>query len=234
MNSIITIIPVKTLAVVLLTCLLGLACSTSPALGPDPDLVDAIRWYTGEAGRVDDLRARNLLERALANEDALSVMWLARVYSTGRMTYEADKGRAVEIAGTVIDEVERRALAGVGEANFLMGTAYAEGLAKPVDPVEAVIWYRRAAARDITLALHNLGNVYAAGIGVPQSDAEAVRWWRLAAENGDAIPQFRLAQMYETGRGVAQNLDEALYWYRESARRGNASAAVALDRLEPE
>ena len=197
----------------------------------DPDLLAAIHWYTGEAGRVDDDRARQLLEQAAADGDPISVMWIARVYSTGRMTFPEDKARAIEIANSVIDEVERLAISSVAEANFLMGTAFAEGLGKPVDPVQAVTWYRRAAAMDNTLAQHNIGNVYASGTGVPQSDSEAVSWWLLAAEKGDAIPQFRLAEMYELGRGVAKDIEQALYWYRESMERGNSNSAAALDRL---
>jgi len=195
------------------------------------ELEESIRWYTGEAGSVDDTRARLLLERAAASGDVLATMWLARVYSTGRMSFPEDKIKAIEIAGAVIADVERLANEGVGEANFLMGTAYAEGLAVAVDPIRAITWYHKAAALNITLAQHNLGNVYASGIGVPQSDADAVYWWSLAAEKGDAIPQFRLAEMYEQGRGVKQDIEEAVRWYRESHSRGNQNAATALERL---
>ena len=217
---------------VFIQCLgiLLVACTVSPVL--DPSLSEAIRWYTGEAGMVDDVRARTLLTEAAADGDALSVMWLARVYSTGRMTYLADKSKAIELARSVIDDVERLALAGNSEASFLMGTAYAEGLAMPLDPVIAIEWYRKAATLGNTLALHNMGNVYAAGTSVAQDDAQAVAWWLQAANKGDAIPQYRLAEMYEQGRGVEQNLEEALRWYRESAGRGNSNAEAAIERLE--
>ena len=205
-------------------------CST--AQHTDSGLLEAVRWYTGEAGMVDDRRARELLEGAASDGDALSVMWLARVYSTGRMTFAADKPRAIELAVAVIDEVEQLAMAGNAEANFLMGTAYAEGLGKPVDAAAAVYWYRRAAAAGVTLAQHNLGNVYESGTGVVQSDTEAARWWRLAADKGDAITQLRLGEAYEQGRGVERDLESALYWYQESARRGNQAATAALARLQ--
>jgi len=228
----IPLLPVSPLKLCTVFLLILFLTNCASRIDPDPELIEAIRWYTGEAGTVDDVRARSLLESAAADGDALSMMWLARVYSTGRMTYPADKATAVEIASSVIIEVERLALAGVGEASFLMGTAYAEGLAVPVDPVAAVAWYRKAAAENITLAQHNLGNVHAAGTGVEQSDSEAVRWWLLAAEKGDAIPQFRLAQMYEQGKGVQQDLELAEQWYRESASRGYQNAVIALQRLQ--
>ncbi|MFN3163920.1 MAG: tetratricopeptide repeat protein [Pseudohongiellaceae bacterium] len=199
----------------------------------DPHLEQAIDLYLGTSGTVNDPLAREHLEQAQLNGDALSVMWLARVYSTGRMTYPADKSRAREIANSIITAVEARAESGEAEAEFLMGTAFAEGLGKPVDPEQAVAWYRRAAGQGHILAQHNLGNVSFSGNGVPQSDERAVYWWTLAAEQGDAIPQFRLGQMYEQGRGVEQDLEQAIAWYQDSARRGNSNARAALARLRP-
>ncbi len=215
---------------VIFAAILLTACASNTA--PASDLVEAIRWYTGEAGSVDDTRARTLLESVAAEGDVLATMWLARVHSTGRMTFPADKAKAIEIARTVLVDVERLANEGIGEASFLMGTAYAEGLAVTADPTQAIAWYRKAAALDITLAQHNLGNVYASGTGVEQSDADAVYWWLKAAEKGDAIPQFRLAEMYEQGRGVEKDIEQAIGWYRESNRRGNQNAAAALERLQ--
>ncbi len=208
-----------------------LTCQSVSVSEIDSSLVESIRWYTGETGTVDDARAKVLLEEAVARGDAISLMWLARVYSTGRMGFPADKTQAKQIAAGVIAEIERRANAGSAEAAFLMGTAYAENLARPLDPVQAVQWYRLAAAQQHVLAQHNLGNVYFSGTGVPQDDAMAVQWWTLAAEQGDAIPQYRLGIMFEEGRGVSTDLQQALRWYRDSAQRGNANARAALLRL---
>jgi TPR repeat protein len=207
--------------------LLLLGCA--PTLSFNADLAAAIAWYTGAAGHVDDERARQLLERAAATDDALATMWIARVYSTGRMGFMEDKGLARQIASVVIDEVERLANVDDPEAGFLMGTAFAEGLGKTVDPAAAAHWYERAAVLGNMLAQHNMGNIYAAGTGVPQNDALAVSWWRQAAEQGDAIPQFRLAGMLEAGRGTGLDIAAATRWYEESARRGYARAQVALD-----
>lgn len=208
-----------------------LLASGCVATDPQAQLQESIQWYTGESGSVDDARARRLLEQSAEDGNALSVMWLARVYSTGRMTFSADKPRAVELAKTVIDEIQALANQGNGEAMLLMGTAYAEGLAKDVNPELAVQWYREAAQKGNTLALHNLGNVYASGTGVTRSDELAAQWWQRAAEKGDAIPQLRLGVVYEQGTGVEKNIDEAIRWYSESANRGNQAAAAALERL---
>lgn len=205
------------------------SCVAIPSL--NTDLAEAISWYTGSAGHVDDVRARVLLERAATSDDPLAVMWIARVHSTGRMGFPQDRNLAEQVASSVIEEVERLANEGVAEASFLMGTAYAEGLGKVVDAVAAALWYERAALIGNMLAQHNMGNIYASGTGVPQNNSLAVSWWLQAAEQGDAIPQFRLAVMYEQGLGVVLDMKQAIRWYEESARRGYRQAQEALDRL---
>lgn len=198
---------------------------------PSPELLDATRWYTGVAGKVDDERARALLEQADATGEPLARMWVARCHSRGRMGFTRDEPRAKALAATVIDDVQRAADTGVLEAVFLMGTAYDEGLGRPEDPAAAIPWFRRAADRGHVLAQHNLGNAYAAGRGIAKDEALAVEWWLKAAAQGDAIPQLRLGEAYEHGRGVARDLDDARRWYAEAAKRGNANAAAALKRL---
>ena len=216
----------------LVVCLLTLATACSPASAePDPALLEAIDWYTGVAGTVDDARAHELLEQAVERGGSLARMWLARVHSTGRMGFARDEERARSIAAGVIDQVERLAEAGVLEAVFLMGTAYDEGLGKPVDPVQAAVWHRRAAERGHVLGAHNLGNQYAAGRGVEEDHALAAEWWLRAAERGDAITQLRLGEAYEVGRGVPLDLEQATEWYGRAAAAGNAQAREALERL---
>lgn len=207
------------------------SCQAAPMFTVDSNLIESIRWYTGETGTVDDEEAKRLLELAVADRDALSTMWIARVYSTGRMGYPADKPRAQAVASSVIEQVEAIANEGVGEAQFLMGTAYAEALGKNKNDRAAAEWYRLAANNGHVLAAHNMGNIHFSGTGVSQDDAMAVVWWTQAAQAGDAIVQYRLGQMYEQGRGVEVNTQKARAWYQDSARRGNSNALVALQRL---
>ena len=210
--------------------------AAAPAVAQAPDAVDplleqSIGYYTGIAGQVDDARAHELLLEAVADGDVLSQMWLARVYSRGRMFFERDDAKAREIAAGVIGEVTRLARANVAEAAFLMGTAYTEGLGVEINEDLAFAWYFRAANLGNALAAHNLGNAYREGAGMPQDSNIAAYWYRLAADKGDALPMLWLGQMYETGDGVEQNREQALHWYRESANRGRADAREALERL---
>ena len=213
-------------------CLL-MSCSVAPTTS-DVLLAESIRWYTGENGKVDHVLARNLLEQSVTGGDSLSVMWLARVYISGRMTFPQDQYRARKLANSVADEIEALAHEENVEAMFLLGTAYAEGLGRTQDESAGVRWYRAAAEKGHTLAQHNLGNVYFEGIGVQQSDQLAVQWWTLAAKSGDAIPQVRLAEMYEQGRGVSKDISTALCWYRKAAQRGDKNAVAAIVRLQNE
>lgn len=212
--------------------LLSTGCVAAPA-APDPTLLEAVDWYTGVAGTVDDARARALLEEAVAGGGPLSIMWLARVHSTGRMGFPRDEERAGQLAGSVIRDVQRAAESGVLEAVFLMGTACDEGLGGPVDAARAAVWHRRAAERGHVLGAHVLGNQYSEGRGVAEDPVLAVEWWTRAAEKGDAITQLRLGEAYEAGRGVARDLDAAREWYGRAAGAGNQQAGEALARLSP-
>lgn len=195
-------------------------------------LLEAIDLYTGVAGRVDDAAARRLLEEAASDPgDPIAVMWMARVHSTGRMTFPRDQARARSIAAGVIDRVRDLAAVGDVEAAFLMGTAYDEALGVDQDFGEAMRWYRRAAHSGHVLATHNVGNMYRDGRGVDVDHEAAAMWWLRAARAGDVIPALRLGEAYEAGRGVPADRDSARRWYEKAAAAGNATAAAALERL---
>ena len=222
-------VPARLLATAAL--LTSLTTTQGEAPRVDPRLVDAIGWYTGTTGTVDDARARQLVEAAARDGDVLGRMWLARAYSRGRMSLPRDDARAKAMAAIVVDAVRRQADRGSAEAQFLVGTAFDEGLGVAEDPAAAVDWFRKAAAQGHTLAEHNLGNAFAAGRGVTADAAEAVRWWLKAGEKGDAVVQLRLGEAYERGTGVERDLAQARRWYADAAGRGNAPAKAALERL---
>jgi TPR repeat protein len=211
--------------------IVGLAAGAAAQPPVDLRLTEAIGWYTGTRGMVDDARARTLIETAAFEGNVLARMWLARLYSRGRAGYPRDEARARAIAEPLIDAVRRQAMAGTVEAVFLMGTACDEGLGLAEDPAAAFEWFSQAATAGHTLAEHNVGNAYAAGRGVAADPAQAAAWWLKAAIKGDAVPQLRLGEAYEAGRGVPKSLDEARRWYGEAALRGNAAAAAAVKLL---
>ncbi len=113
----------------------------------DLRLVEAIGWYTGTRGLVDEAKARTLIETAAFEGNVLARMWLARMYSRGRMGYPKDEARAHAIADVLVDAVRRQAAAGTVEAVFLMGTACDEGLGVPEDPAAAFEWFKQGRRR---------------------------------------------------------------------------------------
>ena len=197
----------------------------------DPRLVEAIGWYTGTRGLVDEAKARLLVETTAFEGNVLARMWLSRMYSRGRLGYPRDEGKARAIAEQLVDAVQRQAAAGTVEAVFLMGTAYDEGLGVAEDPS----WRSPGSARPPPPGTRWPSTTSATPTppaGALTADPVlAVEWWLKAAAKGDAVPQLRLGEAYEAGRGVAKNLVEARRWYGEAATRGNADAAAALKRL---
>ena len=62
---------------------------------------------------------------------------------------------------------------------------YAKGRGVRQDNVEAVRWYRQAAAQGFAQAQYNLGVMYETGRGVRQDLALAQEWYGKACQNGD-------------------------------------------------
>ena len=63
--------------VALLVLLPGDAAAQPPT---DTRVVEAVGWYTGTAGRVDDPKARALIDAAATSGDVLARMWVARAW----------------------------------------------------------------------------------------------------------------------------------------------------------
>ena len=82
---------------------------------------------------------------------------------------------------------------GVPDFQAFLGFCYRTGFAKSgkevTDDLEAVTWYRRAAAAGNVPALHNLAVCYCWGRGVNHDYAEAVRLFERLAEQGHPAAQ---------------------------------------------
>ncbi|MBJ7843696.1 sel1 repeat family protein, partial [Neisseria meningitidis] len=68
---------------------------------------------------------------------------------------------------------------------YNLGVIYAEGRGVRQDDVEAVRWFRQAAAQGVAQAQNNLGVMYAERRGVRQDRALAQEWFGKACQNGD-------------------------------------------------
>jgi len=66
------------------------------------------------------------------------------------------------------------------------------------DLEQAIIWYRKAANKQIVTAQVKLGLIYEEGFGAKKDLLEAARWYKKAADQGHALAQERLRLL--TGR----------------------------------
>jgi TPR repeat protein len=187
-------------------------------------LQQAIGYYTGTSGKVDEEKARMLFIEAAENDDPLARMWVARCYHKGRCGFPENDARAKEMAERVIKQVKSLANEGNNEAMFLLANAYGEGLAITEDHVQAIYWYRKAAKKGEATAMTNLGWYYYNGKGVTKDFTQAVYWYRKASEKGEPRGMNNLGVCYENGHGVTKDKAQAVYWYRKAAEKGDATA----------
>jgi TPR repeat protein len=101
----------------------------------------------------------------------------------------------------------------------------------PKDYVEAVKWYRKAAAQNYTRAQCFLGVCYVNGLGVPKDYVEAVEWFRKAVEHDYSRAQLALGNCYDYGLGVPKDYVQAYRWYNLAAAQGDTSAIKDRDRI---
>ena len=101
------------------------------------------------------------------------------------------------------------------------------------DFVEALKWYREAAAAGNTGAEYNLGVMHEQGDGLEAADfSAAAQWYRRAANKDDAQAQCNLGLLCFEGRGVLQSSAEAARWWRLAAAQGDEQAAENLELVD--
>lgn len=96
---------------------------------------------------------------------------------------------------------------GVAEAQFSLGTFYADGEGVLQDYKEALKWYHLAAKQGYLRAHHNLGISYGSGHGMAQDLSHAHMWANIAAYNGNDL-SVQLRELVET-RMTPQQISNA-------------------------
>ncbi|MBI1928182.1 sel1 repeat family protein [Candidatus Poribacteria bacterium] len=193
-------------------------------------LQQAIGFYNGTAGKVDDEKAKALFIEAGSTGDPLAMMWLALCHYIGLCNFPENVERGQQLAKEAIEEIQCLAKQSDPDAALLLGIAYEYGLAVSQDAAQAVSWYRQAAEKGDASAMFNLGWMYDNGKGVPQDVAQAVSWYRQAAEKGNASAMNNLGVMYQHGEGVPQDDGQALFWYGKAAEKGHAGEGQVESR----
>src|SRR5215470_4956152 len=99
--------------------------------------------------------------------------------------HQGDFAKAAELWRPLADK-------GDAEAQYRLGTLYAEGKGVEQNDASAMTWFLRAAEKGNALAQYNVGASYATGLGVAKSEADAVKWFRRAADQGMPYAQLNL------------------------------------------
>lgn len=117
---------------------------------------------------------------------------------------------------------ERGADAGSPNAAYEIGWIYSN--IEPVNFIDAMRWYRIAAAHRHREAQNNIGALYEGGLGVQQDYLQAAHWYQLASDAGLARAQYQLALLYMSGQGVKRDAARAGELMKSAANGGDTQA----------
>lgn len=123
------------------------------------------------------------------------------------------------------------AIAGLPEAQNMLGMFHENGLGKPRDTNTALYWYRLAAERGSLDASNNLGRVYQNGVGCSVDYKQAQSCYATAADAGHVDAMVNLGHMLEKGLGSAVNCVLAFRWYERAAAKEYSKGMNAIGSL---
>jgi TPR repeat protein len=164
------------------------------------------------------------ISRALAGE-SVEVRTVVRAYIFLSIANWYGSSEAGTIRDMLVEGVKFEKLA---YAQNVIAERFFYGVGIPNDDVEAVKWFRLAAAQGDATAQKNLGWMYFYGAGVPENAVEAVSWFRLSAVSGNRDGEFALAVMYDEGAGIGEDDAQAINWYTLAAKQGQIGAQLQL------
>lgn len=167
-------------------------------LAKDP--AQALLWMRRSAAQGNTLSMRNLVNSLGARNDPASkeeaLLWIRRLADTGSAPYQSLLGR------------------------FHNGDLPEFGRSRP-DHVEALRWWKKAAAQGDGAAEVALGIAYSDGRGTATDAAQAIRWWERAAGRGDKAADLNLARAYLFGWGGTPRNAEKVRFHLARADRSD-------------
>eukprot|EP00002_Diphylleia_rotans_P004088 TRINITY_DN12941_c0_g1_i1.p1 TRINITY_DN12941_c0_g1~~TRINITY_DN12941_c0_g1_i1.p1 ORF type:complete len:882 (+),score=147.42 TRINITY_DN12941_c0_g1_i1:64-2709(+) len=120
--------------------------------------------------------------------------------------------------------VTKAAEAGNLEAQFSLGSFYADASNPEKNNALSVLWYTRAAELGHTRAQNSLGNRYFKGEGVAPNHQIAVTWYEKSAQQGYATAQNNIGLCYYNGSGVVRDYFKAFEWFKRAAAQNHTVA----------
>ncbi|MBF0197616.1 MAG: sel1 repeat family protein [Planctomycetes bacterium] len=163
----------------------------------------AIHYSLNDIPESDIIKMFNQAEN---DGDPCGTMWLARLYFKGRCSLPKRTDQAIEMASSCMEKVLSLAENGHREAQFLMGSAYQEGLAIERDFTKAIKWYELASVSGHLTATNNLGYMLAWGRGTDPNIEKARRLFKISAEKGAKTSANNLKRYRDDGRDDKERL----------------------------
>lgn len=138
---------------------------------------------------------------------------------------------------TVLEQLERKALAGDAAAQCDLGVAFEAGVERQsgekvgIDLSRAIDLYTKAANQDDMYAQSNIARCYFYGRGVSENIPEAIAWARRAARPEYAEGQYLLASLLVDKGALKEEVAEVLVLLQRASELGHLRATKMLYSL---
>ena len=93
---------------------------------------------------------------------------------------------------------------------------------------KAMLWARKAAQMEQSMAFLALGRIYDEGLGVNVDHKEGLRWFEKAADKGDANAQNVVGNIYLNADYIDHNPSKAFKYYQMAAAQGHLDGMANL------
>lgn len=181
--------------------------------------------YSKEAGASqDDKLAFEWASKAAEQGHAEARLFVLHCMSEGVGTDKDDK-KAFGLFKKLADE-EKNTI-----AQAEVGKSYLYGLHTNADPVKAIQYLTKAAAKKYVKAQALLAWCYASGVAGKRDDNLAAQLWKEAAQHGDIYSQTKFGICLLEGVGIEKSKLDAAFWLNKAANAGNAEAQLHLSRI---
>ena len=117
---------------------------------------------------------------------------------------------------------------GIAISQSQLGLMYEKGDGVKADPVQAAIWYTKAAEQGDAPAQLSICSMYFDGRGVQKNYTQSALWCSKAAEQGNALAQYLFGHLNLNGLGVTKNPNLAAKWFTKAAEQGIVPAQTML------
>ncbi|OAD08434.1 hypothetical protein MUCCIDRAFT_117461, partial [Mucor lusitanicus CBS 277.49] len=173
-------------------------------------------YLTGKGLTTDYAMAVHLLSKAAAKNDAEAITFLGDCYHKGTGV-DKNMDMAVEhyLRAATLDQFP--------QAFQPLGCCYLNGTGTPVNPMQAIFWFRKSAEElDDSIAYFNLADIYGSGLvqGVPVDIPLALSYLNKSADMGYTEAQYRMGMIYLQGEYGAEEAAATLIRFAQEEKYG--------------